>query len=71
MNNDSFSFTVYMIHELARAWKILPTAVYARLEESNCISDFLVKDYDVLHTMSTDTVVRDIEQYLQAREVSV
>ena len=33
MNKEVFSFIIYMIHELAESWKMLPSRVYHILKE--------------------------------------
>ena len=71
MNKDTFSFIIYMIHKLADSWEVLPGKVYALLKGSDCIDGYLVPHYDVLHTLSSDYLVEDIEKYLEKRGVVI
>lgn len=71
MNEDSFSFVVYMLHACADKWNTTPSDVYYALKKSGCLDDYLIPCYDVLHTQSTDYVVHDIGEYLKSREVTV
>ncbi len=71
MNQDSFSFAVYMIHACADRWNVSPSRVYMALKKSGCLEYYLVPHYDILHTQSTDYVVEDITEYLQKHEVTV
>ena len=71
MIQESFEFVVYMIHACANKWNRLPSFVYRKLKESECIQKFLVPNYEILHTQSTDFVVRDIEEYLNVRKVAI
>ena len=71
MNENSLSFVVYMIHACADKWHTSPSRVYKAIKKSGCLGDYLVPYYDVLHTQSTDYVVRDIGEYLKDREVAV
>ena len=71
MDENSFSFAVYMIHACANRWKVAPSQVYQALKKSGCLDRYLIPCYDILHTQSTDYVVQDIEEYLEEREVSV
>lgn len=71
MNEDSFSFVVYMIHACADRWNTTPAKVYQAIKKSGCLDEYLVPYYDVLHTQSTDYVVQDIGEYLKDREVTV
>ena len=71
MNRDQFSFVVYMIHACANRWKVAPAEVYQARKKSACLERYLLPNYDILHTQSSAYVVRDIEEYLKAREVKV
>lgn len=71
MVQESFEFVVYMIHACASKWNRLPSFVYRKLAESGCIQKFLVPNYEILHTQSTDFVVSDIEEYLNVRKVAI
>ena len=71
MDNDTFTFVIYMIHACANKWDKFPSEVYRMLSKTNCINGFLVKHYDVLHTQSTAYIVNDITEYLKARGVNI
>ena len=71
MDLDSFEFVIYIIHACANKWKISPPKVYKKLQSINCITDYLAKYYDILHTQSSDFVVNDIEAILKNRGVDI
>lgn len=71
MDENSFSLTVYMIHACANRWNVAPSRVYQALKRSGCLDRYLLPSYDILHTLSTDYVVQDIEEYLEERDVPV
>ncbi len=71
MSKDTFEFVIYMLHACADKWSQLPSVVYKKLQDSECISKLLVPYYDILHTQGTAFVVGDIEDYLAARGISV
>lgn len=71
MDENSFSFVVYMIHACSDRWNTTPSKVYQAIKKSGCLDEYLVPYYDVLHTQSTDYVVQDIREYLKSREVTV
>ena len=71
MDENSFSFTIYMIHACANRWNVAPSRVYQALKKSRCLDRYLIPSYDILHTQSTDYVVQDIEEYLEERDVPV
>ncbi|MBR2288949.1 MAG: DUF3791 domain-containing protein [Clostridia bacterium] len=71
MNRDVFNFVIYMIHACAKKWNRLPSDVYEVLQSCNCIHDYLVPFYDILHTQSSNYVVEDIQDFLKNRGVSL
>lgn len=71
MSKESFEFVVYMIHACANKWGKRPSEIYSMLSKVNCINDFLVSHYDILHTQSTSYVVEDIKEYLRVRGVTL
>ncbi|MBR0487043.1 MAG: DUF3791 domain-containing protein [Treponema sp.] len=71
MSKDTFEFVIYMLHACAAKWTQLPSVVYKKLKDSECISKFLVPYYNVLHTQGTAFVISDIEEYLEARGFSI
>ena len=71
MNKDIFEFVIYMLHACADKWSQLPSVVYKKLKDSDCINKLHVPYYDILHTQGTAFVVGDIEDYLTARGMTV
>lgn len=71
MNKEIFSFVIYMIHACADRWKQNPSEVYKKMKSTNCIADFLVPNYEILHTQGTQYIVEDIKEYFHVRGVSV
>lgn len=67
MNEKSFDFTIYIIHALANKKNMLPKDIYAKFKKYKCIDDFLVPNYDVLHTLDPNAVIDDVENYLVSR----
>lgn len=57
-----------MIHELANANAEAPSEIYKVLESTGCIRDYLVPFYDVLHTMSSESVIDDVRSLLNRDE---
>ena len=71
MNKEIFSFVIYIIHACANKWNVLPSEVYDAMDKTKCISDFLVRHYDIIHTQGTDYIVEDVSDYLKERGISV
>ena len=70
MDENNFSYAVYMIHACANRWNVAPSQVYQALKKSGCLERYLIPCYDILQTQSTDYVVQDIEEYLEERGIS-
>ena len=70
MDENRFSFAVYMIHACANRWNVAPSQVYQALKKSGCLDRYLIPSYGIRHTQSTNYVVQDIEEYLEERGIS-
>jgi hypothetical protein len=70
-DKNVFEFVIYVIHACADKWNKLPSEVYKLLDSKDCINNFLVSNYDILHTQSTANIIEDIKEYLKVRGVSV
>ena len=71
MNQESFSFVIYMIHACANKWGKRPSEVYSILSSSDCIDNYLVKHFDIIHTQSTRYIIEDVMEYLGARGIKI
>lgn len=60
-----------MIHVCSDRWGISPSAVYRKLKRTDCINQYLLPNYEILHTQSSDYVADDIEKYLSLRGAAV
>lgn len=67
MTREITEFVIYMIHELANANDEAPSKIYKVLESTGCIRDYLVPYYDVLHTMSSESVMDDVKEFVESR----
>lgn len=71
MNKDTFSFVIYMIHACANCWQKSPSEIYKDMKSTNCIMGFLVPNYEILHTQSTQYIIEDIKEYFNFRGITV
>ena len=67
VNESSMAFTIYLIHELANSRNMTPGQIYRILKNCGCIDNYLVPNYDVLHTMGTEYLMDDVSHYVSAR----
>lgn len=71
MDKDKMSFVVYLIHACSAKWNKTPEEVYRLLKSTGCIDNYLVPNYDILHTQGTQYLVDDLQGYLELRGVTV
>ena len=69
MDVKVLNFTIFLIHKLANAWKVSPSKVYSMLNSSGILDNYIVKCYDVLHSLGAEAMVDDISEL--AREKGV
>ena len=67
MSRETTEFIIYIINEIANIHGKSTSAVYRILTQTGCIQKYLAPFYDVLHTMSSQAIVDDIEKYVSAR----
>ena len=67
MSRQTTEFVIYIINEVANARGLFPSRVYSVMDQTGCISEYLVPFYDVLHTMSSQSVVEDVIEYVNSR----
>ena len=67
MSRTETEFVIYMINEVANRNNLYPSHVYKAMEKTGCIKNYLVPFYDVLHTMSSESVANDILEYVRLR----
>ena len=67
MTRETTEFVIYMIHELANSNEEAPSEIYRVLESTGCIRDYLVPFYDVLHTMSSESIMDDVKEFVESR----
>lgn len=71
-NKDELEFVVFCIENTAISLGVAPEAVYnAFTEESNILNNYIVANYDVLHTQGKDYIVNDILDVMRDEGVTV
>ena len=71
MSRETTEFIIYIINEIANIHGKSTSAVYRILEQTGCIQKYLAPYYDVLHTLSSQTIVNDVEKFVSARGCSL
>lgn len=71
MSTEATAFVIYIINEIADRYARYPSHVYRVLDKTGCIDQYLVPFYDVLHTMSSESVAGDVLEYVRRRGESI
>ena len=61
-------FSVFLIHQLARVWNKSPREVFHELEETRILDDYVIRHYDVLHSMGEQSLVEDITEFMKEKQ---
>ncbi len=71
MSREATEFIIYIINEVANRNGLYPSQVYRELDKSGCIQQYLVPFYDVLHTMSSESIAEDVINYARVRGAAI
>lgn len=71
MSRPVTEFVIYIINEVAYRNGLYPSQVYQAMDKTGCIRDYLVPYYDVLHTMSSESVSEDVLEYVRSRGAAI
>lgn len=67
MNYDQFYFVIFIINALANYYNIATREVYKILTKTGAINDYIVRHYDVLHTLGKEYLINDLTTYIANR----
>ena len=71
-NTNQLEFAVFCIENIAIRLEKNAEEIYKMLtEESNILSDYIIPEYEVLHTQSKDYIVDDIISLMRERGIKV
>ena len=70
-SNQQTKFAIFLIHRLANAWHKLPRDVFAILSRTNILDDYILANYDVLHTLGEQYLVEDISDFVKEKGIAV
>lgn len=71
MEKKELKFVIFVIHALADTWHRPSKYVYSVLNESGILDDYIIKFYDVLHTLGEKYLVEDITGFVKDRGYKV
>jgi hypothetical protein len=71
MGKKELDFSVFVLHSLADKWQKSPVEVYRILNDTGILDDYVIKCYDVLHTLGKEYLTEDITDFVKEKGVEV
>jgi predicted membrane chloride channel (bestrophin family) len=68
-DNKQLEFVVFIINNLAKQIKKPVSEVYEMVSKNNILDEYIIGCYDVLHTLGTQYLMKDIEELLKNKGV--
>lgn len=65
------SFSIFMLHGLADAWKKTPATVYRILNTTGILDNYIIECYDMLHTQGKEYLIEDITEFVREKGVEI
>lgn len=63
---------VFILHALGQHWNMTTPEVYEILNTTGILDDYIIKCYDVLHTLGKkDYLVEDITEFVREKGIDV
>jgi Protein of unknown function (DUF3791) len=69
MSNSQLTFTVFMLNKYALATKTPITEVYKRFDELRILDNYLIRHYDVLHTLGENYLIEDLTELVAQKSL--
>lgn len=72
MKNDELEFAIFCIESIATKLNVSASIVFDALtKQTNILYDYIVPEYEVLHTQSKEYIVEDIIELMKERGVRI
>ena len=65
------SFSIFILYGFSDKWKMSPAKVYKILDSTGILDNYIIKCYDVLHTVGKEYLVEDITDFVREKGVNV
>ena len=70
VNSDELEFAIFCIENIAANLGVNAEKVYTALtEKSSILNDYIIPEYEILHTQSKEYIVSDILEVMKERGV--
>ncbi len=68
MDSKELEFVVFIVHKLALAWNKSASSVYKTLKDTNILDEYIISQYEVLHSLGEQYLVNDITELVEERQ---
>ena len=71
LEKKELTFVVFILHALGQHWNMTTPEVYDILNSTGILDDYIIKCYDVLHTLGKEYLVEDITELVREKGINV
>lgn len=71
LEKKELTFVVFILHALGQRWNMTTPEVYDILNSTGILDDYIIKCYDVLHTLGKEYLVEDITEFVREKGIDV
>ena len=71
LEKKELTFVVFILHALGQHWNMTTPEVYDILNSTGILDDYIIKCYDVLHTLGKEYLVEDITELVREKGIDV
>ena len=65
------NFSIYVLYILSEKWNVTPTQVYKILNSTGILDNYIIKGYDMLHTLGKEYLIEDISDFVREKGVNI
>lgn len=66
-SSKELQFAIFLIHQLSKAWSLSTTRVYEILNDTNILDEYILENYDCLHTLGVNYLIEDISEFVREK----
>ena len=71
LEKKELTFVVFILHALGEHWNMTTPEVYDILNSTGILDDYIIKCFDVLHTLGKEYLVEDITEFVREKGIDV
>lgn len=71
LEKKELTFVIFILHALGQHWNMTTPEVYDILNSTGILDDYIIKCYDVLHTLGKEYLVEDITEFVSEKGIDV